>query len=485
MVRPKKITVKRKALATKATPPTGSKQAGIRNNKKHSAKSARLEKGRSSDFIPDIRFKNEDYQKLFQVKFGERSVWPGKNIDFESFTKGNAEIVHEWFSFQGWDVLLQYKGTVWEDLVREFYTHIEPFGKKEGFLRTWVRDVTIYLDDEKLGHILGIPHEGIYDDPGLSWSKHTDFKIQDCVKALLDDDDSTRDTKPLIQELPPLNRLLHLLIHGTLNPGPGRKSSLTYLDVFIMFCILLKKKMNLPRMIINNIRSAHKESRTNNLPYGMWLTKVFRHFKIDTSKDVAHTSACHTFSISTLTTYMKCTYDELNSVWVQPDGTQAGIGAVSNQESDPHHGGGELDRQVQGEDPENCIKEVHLTMFTFETALRVGMVESMLRYLHPNIFTKEVMLDIHDKVYTSLKLEFGIREPKEDPLEEDLFQGRNTETDNYEVNDGDEGSNGVEMVMTVAELEKKMTMLLDLEEMMKLQQIMKLQQMMTTLRNLE
>ena len=168
-----------------------------------------------------------------------------------------------------------------------------------------MRGVTIYLNDETLGHILGIPHEGIDDEPGLAWIKSKDLKVQDCVRVLLDDNDSMRDTKPLIQELPPLNQLLHLLIHGTLNPRPGRKSSLTYLDVFIMFCILLKKKMNLPRMIINNIRSAHKESRTNNLPYGMWLTKVFRHFKIDTSHDVARSSACHTFSISTLTTNMK------------------------------------------------------------------------------------------------------------------------------------------------------------------------------------
>ncbi|XP_056697960.1 uncharacterized protein [Spinacia oleracea] len=58
---------------------------------------------------------------------------------------------------------------------------------------------------------------------------------------------------------------------------------------------------------------------------------------------------------------MKCTYDVLNSVWVLPDGTQAGVGAVSNQESDPHHSGGEPDNaQVQGEDPDEFLRHVHL-----------------------------------------------------------------------------------------------------------------------------
>ena len=72
-----------------------------------------------------------------------------------------------------------------------------------------MRGVEIYLNDETLGRILGILDEGIYDDPRQAWSKSPDFKIQDCVRALLDDNDSMRDTKPLIQELPPLNRLLH------------------------------------------------------------------------------------------------------------------------------------------------------------------------------------------------------------------------------------------------------------------------------------
>ncbi|XP_056686033.1 phosphopantothenoylcysteine decarboxylase subunit VHS3-like [Spinacia oleracea] len=71
------------------------------------------------------------------------------------------------------------------------------------------------------------------------------------------------------------------------------------------------------------------------------------------------------------------------------------------------------------------------------------MVESMLRYLHPEVFTNEVMLDIHDKVYTTLKSEYQPRQIEEEPLEDDFFQGRNTETDNYDIDDSDDAK-GVE-----------------------------------------
>ena len=70
----------------------------------------------------------------------------------------------------------------------------------------------------------------------------------------------------------------------------------------------------------------------------------------------------------------------LNSVWVQTDGTQAGVGAVSNQESDPHHGGDERDNaQVQGEHPDENVNHIDANVFAFDSLVLVSMVELMLR----------------------------------------------------------------------------------------------------------
>ncbi|GAV81221.1 hypothetical protein CFOL_v3_24680, partial [Cephalotus follicularis] len=81
--------------------------------------------------------------------------------------------------------------------------------------------------------------------------------------------------------LKPEYRLLHNIVANHVLPTDKNKFDVTDLEAYIMFHIILSKPLNLPLMIVRNM-SDMNEKMNWSLPYGIVITKIVKHFNINT-----------------------------------------------------------------------------------------------------------------------------------------------------------------------------------------------------------
>ena len=60
-------------------------------------------------------------------------------------------------------------------------------------------------------------------------------------------------------------------------PGSGKTNVMSEVDLMVMFCLMIRRRINLVRSVLDFIISATGAERRRHvtLPYGMFLTKVF------------------------------------------------------------------------------------------------------------------------------------------------------------------------------------------------------------------
>lgn len=382
----KKKQVARKPRVERTTP-------ALRRSRVHPAE-VELQRGEggegtSTSATDNKKFKEEHNQQIYTDLIGPKEILLERRVDFKSFEDNNAGFVSEWFKFQGWSELLAASEPMYPDVVRQFYSHIDLTNQQKGIVISWVKGKKIKLDEAILGKILGVPSEGIHDYPGNKWSNHENFDKLACIKLVLGDTNSDLQQKPQVDELPMPSRLLHLILMQSIMCRAGRKSSLTYLDMFVMFCILGKKKMNLPRMIIDHIITSRVGSRKGSLPYGTWLTKVFTHFGVDLSEEVSvKVDKNHSrFDIRTIQNSIGYKYDCNDEKWIKTNLKRAPRKRSADEALQPasvRPEGSEATNRGRG--GSNALLH-HLLVETL-------FVKEMLRRSQPTLFTDVEMEDI-------------------------------------------------------------------------------------------
>lgn len=106
---------------------------------------------------------------------------------------------------------------------------------------------------------------------GENYSSWTQYCVKACQEVFEDDIIETR-----IKDTTRMNlntRILHLICCQMLVPRNGSYSSMTKLDLWLMQCIMARKRPNLCILLINQmIESFSGKNRT--LPYGMALSEL-------------------------------------------------------------------------------------------------------------------------------------------------------------------------------------------------------------------
>ena len=78
--------------------------------------------------------------------------------------------------------------------------------------------------------------------------------------------------------------LANIVSHNLL-PKSGEYSQARGCAPLLIYCLLRGIKVNIPRLIIDFILFEHLLIPSRNLPYGIILTRVFKHLKIDLSDE--------------------------------------------------------------------------------------------------------------------------------------------------------------------------------------------------------
>ena len=91
--------------------------------------------------------------------------------------------------------------------------------------------------------------------------------------------------KPSAHNLTMPNRVLHHMICSILLPRGGHRDEISYLEAFIVDSILIGRRIHVGYLMMMHMIS-YVESTTRVLPYGRFLTRVFRDVEVDLSREM-------------------------------------------------------------------------------------------------------------------------------------------------------------------------------------------------------
>ncbi|RVW62828.1 Retrovirus-related Pol polyprotein from transposon RE1 [Vitis vinifera] len=187
----------------------------------------------------------EDYQR-YKTHFAKRKVVPGRNINF----------------FQ-----------------------LQSLGFEGLFIRMgWLPVVTIELSPESICRILDVPPVGLRVYEAKAWPTIPGFEPREAIQRLCGLADAHGMGKPSAHSLTVPSRVLHHMICSILLPRGGHRDEVSYYEAFLVDSLLIGRRIHVGYVMMRHMMSCC-ESTTRVLPYGHFLTRVFKDAGVDLSRE--------------------------------------------------------------------------------------------------------------------------------------------------------------------------------------------------------
>ncbi|GAV71590.1 hypothetical protein CFOL_v3_15080 [Cephalotus follicularis] len=211
----------------------------------------------------------------------------GRNIDL-AFCSSE-------FTFVSWlyDLhllpLVQIQDPFYIKLVKEFYMNLRIVSSpnEEFALSSTIKGQRIFLDARILASILHISHNGLYVFEHKKWPEVEGFHPNQILSILYPNDPNIHPNMALsTNRLSVDHRLLHHLIVHQFLPTGGGYAKLSWMQAFLMWCILSKIEFCFPLLMLKTMVRAFTQKKSV-LPFGSILTKIFQHNQIWLEGEVA------------------------------------------------------------------------------------------------------------------------------------------------------------------------------------------------------
>uniref|UniRef100_A0A2N9IDN7 Putative plant transposon protein domain-containing protein n=1 Tax=Fagus sylvatica TaxID=28930 RepID=A0A2N9IDN7_FAGSY len=203
----------------------------------------RLKSKASRDEPPslDKSFASSEYLVRFHDDISRRTVVFGKIVDFPYFANHHIHI-RELFQAQGWENFLSTRQKQYTTLVKHFYTHFQFI---HGKISSYVKGKSISLPHSTLASILGVPRTGAQRYTTNSWVQFEGYDPLESIRQMCGNPNIQELSRPKIADLTLESRLIHHIIAHNILPRSGSYEYTSYLDLFIMWAILNKVKLDL------------------------------------------------------------------------------------------------------------------------------------------------------------------------------------------------------------------------------------------------
>ena len=212
--------------------------------------------------------------KRYVDDYCQRNITFGKVVDFEFFKKCGLNL-KEMFGRLGWDQFVTIEQPQYTSFVKLFYTNLTSDGNQ---LNSLVRGTRISLRANDVSSLYHIPRGSIVVKDSTSWIEN-----DECDKETLLQELYGSNYQPGLvlsrTQLTIISRIIHHIICQSILPKTGARDHVSYLECFLIWCILHGKKVDLPTLIMNQMLVC-RDRRGGTLPYGMALTTVFRHYDL-------------------------------------------------------------------------------------------------------------------------------------------------------------------------------------------------------------
>ncbi|QHO22253.1 uncharacterized protein DS421_12g353570 [Arachis hypogaea] len=198
-------------------------------------------------------------------------------VSLENLTNKGINI-SSMFELLNWKPLLLIQKPVYPGLVREFYANMQLI---DGTLHSYVKRVQIALDAETIGVALGFKDEGPRAYMVEKWDTQVGVPYKTVLKHICENLSGLHGTIPTHKALGPVNSLLHRIITHILTPQSGSHNRVTFSDCLILFALVTSTPISFGYIMIRHMWDSVRSTRKANLPYGMFLTRIFEYFKVD------------------------------------------------------------------------------------------------------------------------------------------------------------------------------------------------------------
>jgi hypothetical protein len=273
----------------------------------------RLKSKASRDEPPslDKSFASSEYLVRFHDDISRRTVVFGKIVDFPYFANHHIHI-RELFQAQGWENFLSTRQKQYTTLVKHFYTHFQFI---HGKISSYVKGKSISLPHSTLASILGVPRTGAQRYTTNSWVQFEGYDPLESIRQMCGNPNIQELSRPKIADLTLESRLIHHIISHNILPRSGSYEYTSYLDLFIMWAILNKVKLDLAFYIAWHMETCVNK-KNGALPYGLHITTILNHFGVDFSgeketRDVSHKD------VYGETTMRQMRYEFKDDTWVK------------------------------------------------------------------------------------------------------------------------------------------------------------------------
>lgn len=222
--------------------------------------------------------KDAETLKKYQVSYKNRRVEFGKIVSFEFFD-GQRIYISNLFKAIGWDFFLQLNNTCYPRLVRVFYANFKFTTDYE--IKSWVKGTPIHLRISTIAAAFCLPTENTiqsFDTHG--WTVRPDFNKVQALQQICNDPTIQQAFLPSVNDMTVISRIIHHIVSYNLMPRAGSRSYVGYMDIFLIWCVLNGKRLDLAFIILYHMRDCAKKS-TGCLPYGNALTEIFKIFDVN------------------------------------------------------------------------------------------------------------------------------------------------------------------------------------------------------------
>ncbi|GAB2297762.1 hypothetical protein Dimus_031848, partial [Dionaea muscipula] len=176
-----------------------------------------------------------------------------------------------------------------------------------------VRGVDSEFDHEKLATILGVPGKnGICEYIKEVWEESKYTKPLEITVRFANDDTIMKAGRVKSVEMKPSQRFIHFLVMKNVIPRFGKRDTTSFMDLSYMDHLTARRLVNLPRVMMRHM-SYVISVKDHELPYGDWLTMVFKAFGVPLVDKKGEEPKRYDFFEDTFLTMCKLTRE--NGVW--------------------------------------------------------------------------------------------------------------------------------------------------------------------------
>ncbi|GAU21888.1 hypothetical protein TSUD_33850 [Trifolium subterraneum] len=215
----------------------------------------------------------ESFEKISKRK----PILPGRVFNFNDLINIDHDLT-KYTNPLGWTKLFNIKETQYPSLISAFYFNAVVLSEKDQIVSD-LKGIKVRVTEDLLGKLLEIPTGGnkVY---GINWYSKLGVERTSFMKQIF-------EPGTILTKDPPSSKLRHefKMIHNmclhSIFPRKGSKDKVTHNDMMIMYHMSQQIKLNLPYVLIQHmINTIENENKKVTLPYGMFLTRVFREFKV-------------------------------------------------------------------------------------------------------------------------------------------------------------------------------------------------------------